>query len=813
MRIMPDRAVCGGGADRGRIAVLAARLAVVALLLLAPVGQLAALGPYGHTVLGLYKSSDGQSEKENEVFFYLSNPLGKMGLKVRYWDVDRGLPPESALSDVRAVVSWFRGSSMSHPLDYLAFLNRVMDSGAKVVVMDNLGAYQDRDSGDYVSTGLLNPTLERLGLIYLGDWTDNPALIRVAQVDKAIAEKGGAQDPAYSAFFYRFLQVDRDLDVYLSLQRSDRSYGESPVVVTNRNGGFALSRYIYRVEAGKVRMLLDLEAFMRRALFPRRTDESIALLADTSDRRAAKILSLTEPVLSRDKLPTTVIPATDLPAMVPGDLDRFTVVGLILNGDSGLDPEVIKSYLHSGGSVVSLKRGSFDRLASLLAMRDYTVPSTTQEGYKFKPGFLMAESFDARDDGFTWDPGPRLAATDAEILASSANGRVPLLWRANREGGTVIVWNWNALETGDFQGAILSSFLSVRPIGVAATAGVAMMEIDDFPLPMYNVVKPPLSIKDTDFYYTVWWPQMRQIFRSRGIPFSAYAVFNYNDRTSPPFPTGEFYSAAKQESVEIGRDILDSRNELGLHGYNHISLTTEKTPVNVRPWPSIDDMVKALGEARREWVNLFGAHTLPFSYVAVNNIISADGIEAVHRAFPSIHVIAALRSGSESETGMAFGADPDNPALYYIPRNSWGYQNEPDSRMRVVSAMSGPGIWTHFVHADDVFDKYRSQGMGWDQLRSNFTDLLDFARKNYPWVRFLTVRDGYSALQEMDDSQASFRVRGNRLSVRGTPGLLLRVRFNNGPARSMTGLETVYTYKSVPEMILKLTTGDASIDF
>ncbi len=804
-------------AGRRRIKMVPRTLVIlsvaVAGLALLPSAKLYALGPYGHTVLALYKSTDGQSDQANEIFYYLSNIFTKMSLKVRYWDIDRGVPPQSELADVRAVVSWYGSSAIAHPLDYLAFLNSVLDAGAKVVVMDNFGAYQDRITKEYVPTGLLNPTLERLGLIYLGDWTDNASLIRIAQADPSVAESGGKQDTSYSAFFYHFLGVDRDMKVYLSLERTDRSYGASPVIVTNRNGGFALSRYIYRVDNGKVKMLLNLEAFIRNALFPERTAENIALLVDTGDPRSMKILALTGSMLDRDKLPTTVIPASELPDLIPGDLDRYTTVGLILNGDSGLDPAVLSSTLHSGGGLVSLKQGNFDKLAPLLGMRDYSVASTTQEGYRFKPGFILGEDYEPRDDALSWDPGPRLPATDATILASSTNGRVPLLWSAKRDGGTVLVWNWNSLDIGDYQGAILESFLYVRPAGIAATAGVAMMDIDDFPLPMYNVVKPPLSIEDTDFYSKVWWPQMRRIFGSRGIPFSAYVVFNYNDKTSPPFPNGEFYSAKGQQSVEIGREILNSSNELGLHGYNHISLTMQKTPVNARPWPSINDMVRGLTEARREWINLFGSHTLPFSYVAVNNIISKDGIEAIHRAFPTIHVISALRSGGAEETATPFGPDPDIPGIYFIPRNSWGYQDSQDARMRVSSAMSGPGIWTHFVHADDVFDKYRSEGMSWDQLRSNFVDMLDFAKRNYPWVRYLTIRDGYAALQEMDDRQAAFRWSGGNLEIHGTPGLLLRVRLNSGRPKSMSGLSVVYAYKSMPELILRLTAGDAELKF
>ncbi len=788
-------------------------LTAIAVLTLFAVAGASGMSAVGRTVLGLYKSNDGQTQKENEINFYLSGVLKGMGLDVRFHDIDSGLPTAGELNGVRAVVTWYRSSAMSSPVAYLDFLNKMIDSGRKVIVFENFGAYQDRQSGKYLQPGILNPTLERLGLVYLGDWTDKGNLIRVASVDRAVAEHGGAQDPSVSQFYYRFIPVDRNLRVYLSLTRTDQSYSPSPVIVTNDHGGFALSRYIYRVENGKVHMLIDLKAFMENALFPTATRENIGLLADTTDPKTARILALTEAVLRRDKLPTTLIPASSFSGLVPGDLRRFTAVGLIVKSDADIDPGVIESYLKQGGSLVSLNRAHVTRLAGLLAMGPSHAVPPPQTGYNIPPGFLLGEGLDVRDQQLEWQPGDRGPAPDATVLGSSLDGRQALFWTAERDGGKVLVWNWSSFDTGDYQGAILESFMYVRPVGIAANAGLAMMYIDDFPQPMYNVVKPPLSITDTEFYSTVWWPQIRDIFANRHIPFSAFLVFNYNAETQPPFATGEFYAAKDQVNLKIAREILASDNELGLHGYNHASLTMQSTSVNIRPWPSIADMVTALSQAKREWSSLFGPSTLPFSYVAPNNIISEAGMEAIHEAIPSIHVIASLRAGSSQETDTPFGPHPSIPGIYLIPRNSWGYILDGASKMRIVSAMSGPGIWAHFIHPDDVFDPNRSRGLSWNELRVNFTQMLDFVKRNYPWVEYKTVRDGYSVLQTMDDRQASFRWEGRSMHIRSTPGLLLRVRTNIGRVQSMSGARLVYSYEHMPELIIRTTSEEAVLNF
>jgi hypothetical protein len=796
--------------------------AALLVVLVAAPGSPESLPPsaYGRTVLALYKSGDGQSERENEVFFHLSRPLREMGLKVRYWDVDRGLPDDGALEDVRALISWFRSPSMSDPEGYLRFLDRSLDRGLKLVVFDNFGAYQDRDSGAYVKVSRLNLVLGRLGLLYFGDWTQDPSVLRIAARDSAMVEHGGPQDLDQARFFYRFLQYDRDLRVYLSLRRTDRSYPESPVVVSNRNGGFALSRYIYRVEGGRVVMLLDLTAFLRAALFPPARSECVALLADTADPAAAGILRYTQELLDRVKLPWRAIPRNELGGLVPGDLAGFTAAALILRDDAGLDPAVLERYLEEGGGVVSLLAGNFRALASSLAMQAGGGRSLAQKGYRFRPGFLLGEGLMLEHPDFLWKSGGTSPSAEAEVLATAYQGSEPIAWTAPRGQGRVLSWGWDGFAVGDFQGFILESLLYVRPVGVAATAGLGVMFVDDWRIPMFNVVKAPVPVKDTEFYTRQWWPDIKRIFARRRIPYASFLVFNYNADTSPPFGSGEFFVADDQATVRIAREILDSGQELALHGYNHVSLTLSPTRVNVARWPSQDAMEQSLLAARREWTSLFGGHALPFAYVAPNNIIDEAGIRAVHDVFPSIKVMSFLRSGGGEEARTPFGPHPEIPGIYYIPRNTSGYPYTPYKRQQITAAVSGPGIWSHFIHADDVYDPNRSRDMSWEELREDFEKILDFAGTHYPWLRWVSLRDAYAELARLDAVDAEMRWepgedgRDGRLIIRSTaPGLLLRVRPNQYRLRRVEGATVRYQYKRMSEVILEIQRTEAVLQF
>jgi hypothetical protein len=617
-----------------------------------------------------------------------------------------------------------------------------------------------------------------------------------------MAEKGGRQSPDYSRLYYRFIQSDQELEVYLSLRRTDRTHTPSPVIVTNQNGGFALSRYIYHVEEGKVRLLLDVESFLDRALFTGPQGEHILLLADTADPATRKVVENATAVLRRAKLPVTVIAKGQFPELVAGDLRRFTAVGLVLKDDAGLDPKLLEAYLKGGGGIVSLFGGRFTRLSPLLSLGK-NAEATRAAGYRFRFGFILGEGLSLDDRQLPWLAGSRLPSDGVEIWAQSFDGRVPLLWSRERGNGRVLVWNWDGFKSAASQGLLLESFLFVRPVGAAATAGLGIFFVDDWPLPMYNVVKPPLTIPDTEFYTKIWWREMQALLNEHGIPFTSFLVFNYNDRTEPPFSGGEFYVGDNLSSVSVAKEILASRNELAFHGYNHVSLTTERTPTNLKPWLTVESIEAALLEAKGEWIRLFGEHTLPFSYVPTHNIISSDAMSALHSVFPSIKVVSSLRAGEEGETETGFGQDRKIPELYLLPRTSAGYPFTPEVRMLIASAVTGAGIWSHFVHADDIFDPHRSLGLDWEQMKENLRSILGFVGKHYPWLRYVTVRDAYHMLTEIDNRTVDFRLEEDALVIHSTPGLLVRLRLNDREITRSEGVEVIYTYEKVPAVVVR----------
>ncbi len=768
------------------------------------VSMMVSAGDFQKTVLALYKSSEGQTAKENEIYFYLSNPLKEMGLKITYWDIDRGLPSKSLTNQTRAVITWFRGPSMRRPYDYLDYIDSVIDQGKKVVVVDNFGAYQDRDTGDYVLPLRMNTTLDRLGVMYHGDWTQDGSKIKIASKVPEMVEFQGKQNPSSSAFFYRFISSDRKLKTWLSIKRTDRDYDPSPVIVTNRNGGFALSRYIYRVENGKVTLLLNPSLFLEEALFPKASGENIAILADVNDSAGKKILEFTESNFKRAKIPYTVISTRDFRGMVPDDLNPYSAIGLILNSDKGLDTEILKRYLDKGGRIVSLYGGRYTELMPYLGIGSNRKAIRDSTGYRIKKGFLSGEDVSINDRSVEWRPGYGIPVSSARILATDYSGRIPLVWSADVRNGKVLVWNWDNFIYGEYLGYILESFLYVQPVGVAATPALSIMYIDDWPLPMYNVVKPPLKITDTEFYSKIWWPDIKDMLAKEGLPFTSYVIFNYNGTTKPPFETGEFFVAKGNAASKIGYEELSSGYDVGLHGYNHVSPTLTKTEINAFTWSSVEEMEFAFNHAKIEWIRLFGEYSLPRTYVAPHNIISQDGIRALHHVFPTIKSISTVRSGEGEGEVYDFGPNKEFPDIYMMPRMTSGYILNETARADIVSGILGPGLWSHFIHPDDIFDQHRSEGKDWAGLKADFLDMITYVKKNYPWLKSMNATDGYRAMRKYDEIGVDYSSVGNTVKIRvREPGIYFRLRFNGKRILSVKGGSVVYSYRSTDAAVIK----------
>jgi hypothetical protein len=409
-------------------------------------------------------------------------------------------------------------------------------------------------------------------------------------------------------------------------------------------------------------------------------------------------------------------------------------------------------------------------------------------------------------------------AKDSEVIADLAPDR-PLAWRHQRGRGRVVYWNSHYLSVRQRRGLLIQSLMSVQPVAVMPMANVGVIQIDDFPSGIADLdcepVRSEFGMTVVPFLDRIWLPDMLQLGHEFGIPFSFFAPFTYNEVTAPPF---DFREWEANRVVEDGRDILfpvksartaARQGELGLHGYNHIPLTLEH-------WHSRANMVAGLRAALERWqADELGPP--PASFVPAMNNLDADGARALTEALPTLKIICGMHWGLlETGEGREFGPEPWNPALFALPRMTYGYEMTPYSGFVMVSQLATFGVWTHFLHPDDVIDnpvhmpaatshrnphtlRWRGRRDGGEpsllgQLRAWF----DFTARHFPWLRYARTSEAADLIRRHLANRVRVTYDGSAVEITSEADTDVQVRINSWSAvhaGEWAGVELLHQYR------------------
>ncbi len=144
---------------------------------------------------------------------------------------------------------------------------------------------------------------------------------------------------------------------------------------------------------------------------------------------------------------------------------------------------------------------------------------------------------------------------------------------------------------------------------------------------------------------------------------------------------------------------------MGFHGYNHISLMQ-------KDWQTKQAMVTAIVTARKKW-RLLHLGPMPVTYVPPNDFIDSLGLQSLVEGMPSLKYMCSVYTDSVAiGDGREFSPDPYVPSLFDYPRVSSGYTDNSASLFNQESLYILTGIWTHFIHPDDVYDLPSEGGQG-----------------------------------------------------------------------------------------------------
>ncbi len=503
----------------------------------------------------------------------------------------------------------------------------------------------------------------------------------------------------------------------------------------------------------------------------------------------------------------------------------------------------ILDYVNDGGGLAVVFRGWNPQLAPLFGIdagAEYPDLIEDEGGlsfaYDFFPGVKGLTLSEKSVQALSFFDVELLP--EAQLIASSGAGK-PIAWLHHHGRGRVIFWNTSLLAEKNARGFIVQSVLNVQGLGVLPIANFATMHVDDFPAAISTDKLEPLKteydMNMVAFFDQVWFPDMMEIARQYGLVYTWLIPFNYNGVIEPPFDFREW----KHAKIDIdGQSVLYSvyashlaaqGHELGFHGYNHVSLTAEN-------WPSEERMVTALQAAAKRWeADNLGPQ--PTTYVPPNNLYDATGARALTQAFPSLKVLAGIYTGPFERGGnREFSPEPWNPQLFNIPRVTSGYRMTPRYRFAMISELGMMGIWTHFIHPDDVIhtpenyphDAYHRNPKSWpwhgdhtgekNGFYYRFLRWLDFAQATYPWLRYVRTDEAHYLLRAHLKNQVVVELKPHETAVRTAPGSYFQVRISDGRRLNLNRLQgaqfvhlhqgegyTLYTLRALKgEVSLKL---------
>ena len=380
---------------------------------------------------------------------------------------------------------------------------------------------------------------------------------------------------------------------------------------------------------------------------------------------------------------------------------------------------------------------------------------------------------------------PNELASDCTILASTLE-QLPLAWVRMTEHANIVFWNTNHLANRKMRGFFLHTLFIAMGRAIAAKEEFAVLQIDDFPAALSDGSTEPIDKEYADtswneFIFDVWYADMMKLRDTYALKYTWYAVINYDDTCTDINSLHPLEEKARAQPLLEDRlarmTPLDTEDEIALHGYNHVALTEEH-------WPRLDVLEQKLGIARELWAESFQGK-MPTSWVPVNNQYNQDHIRVLKQVFPEIDIVCGLYTSGKFHDGESreFGPEPWEPSLFCLPRETYGYTCSPGLQLAMLSQIASMGIWTHFVHPDDIFDIPSNDATGdyhrnQDRLRwrsnnanglsgmfSQFENWIAFVKRTFPWMKFLTTSQAHKKLVQHQDKSVTIKYSASKIET------------------------------------------------
>ena len=338
-------------------------------------------------------------------------------------------------------------------------------------------------------------------------------------------------------------------------------------------------------------------------------------------------------------------------------------------------------------------------------------------------------------------------------MQSADRAAIPLLWDRAVGNGRIAVLNNFLLSGKDSRGFATQMLFALEDAVIYPIMNAGMVYVDDFPAPQPEGFNEALlktyGYDIQGMFRNRWWPDMKSLTWEYGLRYTGVLIETYNEIVSPPFEPEETDGALLKFYAS---ELLQSGGEIGLHGYNHMPLCPPGFPYQNEayvPWPSMANMQQGILELLR-----YGKKMIPnarfTTYVPPSNYLSDEGRAALLAAVPSLRVISGLYLHETGVEALTQEFCEEGDGIISVPRISSGFLADGYTGFVTAQELLLHGVFSHFIHPDDILDESRGASVGWDEMFRQFSNTIASIVKSYPKLRFSTSSEGAAAVQRYD---------------------------------------------------------------
>lgn len=442
-------------------------------------------------------------------------------------------------------------------------------------------------------------------------------------------------------------------------------------------------------------------------------------------------------------------------------LSRVHTVLLCAPDLSSLEGEgavTLMEWVEGGGRLALLAlpevTGWFHIVSHKLGVMDYGSEYVAYGSLRFEPGVLSVFDGLGIHEELEDYLLPVHLEEDCRVLMTTGDGAgTPLMWTRKAGRGRVLVCNHSLIGGKDSRGYVVYALENLEDVLVYPIINAGMVFIDDFPAPQPEgfdeLLRSQYGLSTQGFFRNHWWPDMKNLVRRYGVRYTGVLVETYNRNMEPPFvPDTDDHALIRYYTSEL----LQSGGEIGLHGYNHQPLCPEGWPYageDYLTWRSAANMEMAVAELLR-----YGKSFLPeadfTSYVPPSNYLSQEGKQALMRTVPTLSVFSGVYLPEDGVQAFVQEFREEEDGSISVPRVTSGFSMDNYIQLVAAGELSLHGVFSHFIHPDDVLDPERGALLGWKTMSEAFEKHLQDITAAYPALRWCTATEAAAAVQRYD---------------------------------------------------------------